>query len=389
MATGGKRLGDRGSTDTQGAQAHPDISRVPVEGGIYAPPAPESSAFSRPARGPAGLRRIADPRAHATLPAPAPETGMTAILFVAVATALALVSALLLFLRRWRIAALLVLILAFMAIGAEGPRAVAELAGQRLPGIVAATRETLRLESMRATGQRSTHYNPKHRFGAIVCYRALGAPGLGAATLPDPAVLAAIGEVPGEADRLCRTAPGQGILRQAEVKLDEATHDSTTAGQPVMLHVLRPFGLLEWAWTTDAPLLPWLARPRWGGGAETTLSAQVVSITIDQRGRGLLSRRAQDYAVPIAHVRLRYAPPGHPAGVEGVDAVDAPSVTHLAPGSRVQAVVTADAPRSPRLASATRKYWWRNHVLEAATALALLAGLAALVVALRRRRRPR
>jgi hypothetical protein len=314
---------------------------------------------------------------------------MATLPFVLAALAAALGALVLLLWRPGRIPALLILILALLAIIAEGPRAAAELAGQRLPGIVAATRETLRLESVRASGQRSSHYHPKHRFGAIVCYHAPGAPGLGAATLPDPAVLAAIGETPGEADRLCRTAPGQGILRQAEVKLDEATHDATTAGQAVMLHVLRPFGLLEWAWTTDAPLLPFLPRPRWGGGAETAVAAEVVSITIDPRGRTLLNRRAHDYAVPIAHVRLRYAPPGHPAGVEGVDAVDAPSVAHLAPGSRVQARITADAPRAPRLAGAARTYWWRNHVMDTAIALALLAGLIALAVILRRRRRAR
>lgn len=312
---------------------------------------------------------------------------MAALPFVLAALAAAVAALFLLLRRRWRIPALFVLVLALLAIVAEGPRAASELAGERLPGIVAATRETLRLETMRATRQRSSHYAPKHRFGAIVCYRAAGAPGLGAAALPDPAVLAAIDETPGEADRICRTAPGQGELRQAEIQLDEATHDATLAGQAVMLHVLRPFGLLEWAWTTDAPLLPWLARPRWGGGGETAVAAEVVSVTIDARGRTLLSRRAHDYAVPIAHVRLRYAPPGHPGGVEGVDAVDAPSVAHLAPGSRVQARVAAGAPRAPCLDGAARTYWWRNHVVEAAIALALAAGLVALVILLRRRRR--
>ena len=314
---------------------------------------------------------------------------MAALSFVLAALAAALAALLLLLRRRWRLPALFVLVLALLAIVAEGPRAAAELAGERLPGLVAATRETLRLESHRASGQRSSHYHPKHRFGAIVCYRAAGTPGLGAATPPDPAILAAIGETQSEADRLCRTAPGQGLLRQAEIRLDETAYDATRPGQAVMLHVLRPFGLLEWAWTTDAPLLPFLPRPRWGGAAEALVPAEVVSITIDPRGRTLLNRRAHDYVVLIAHVRLRYAPPGHPAGVEGVDAVDAPAVAHLAPGSRVQARIAANAPRAPRLEGAARTYWWRNHVMDVAIALALVAGLAALVIVLRRRRRPR
>ncbi len=312
---------------------------------------------------------------------------MTAALFVAIALAAALAALLLLVARRWRIPALFILALAVLAVVAEGPRAAAELWGERLPGVLASTRETLRLESLRATGQRSSHYHPKHHFGAIVCYRAPGAPGLGAVNLPDPAILAAIGETPGEADRLCRTAPGQGVLRQTEIRLDEASHDTARPGQAVMLHLLRPLGLLEWAWTTDAPLLPWLARPRWSSGTMAAVPAEIVSITIDARGRTLLSRRAHDYAVPIAHVRLRYAPPGHPAGLEGIDTVDAPSVAHLAPGTRVTATVAADAPRAPRLAGATRTYWWRNHVVEAAIALALVAGLVGLVLLLRRRRR--
>ncbi len=334
---------------------------------------------------------------------------MTAFLFVAFALAAALAALLLLIARRWRIAALFVLVLALIAAMAEGPRAAAELWGEQVPGVLAATRESLRLENVRATGLRSSHYNPKHRFGAIVCYHGPGAPGLGAATLPDPAVLAAIGEVPGEADRICRTAPGQGVLpqgvlpqgllpqgllpegvlRQVEIRLDEASHDAARPGQAVMLHVLRPLGLLEWAWITDAPLLPWLARPRWGTGAAIPVQAEVLSITIDRRGRSLLSRRPHDYAVPIAHVRLRYTPPSHQAGVEGVDTVDFPSVAHLAPGSRLAATISADAPRTPRLSHATRTYWWRNHVVEAAIALALVAGLVALAIFLRRRQRRR
>lgn len=93
---------------------------------------------------------------------------------------------------------------------------------------------------------------------------------------PDPGLLTAIGETPDNVDRTCRTAPGQGGLRQAEVQLDEASHDALRAGQAVMLHVLRPLGRLDWAWTTDAPLLPWLARPHWGGGAAIPVQADVI-----------------------------------------------------------------------------------------------------------------
>ena len=126
---------------------------------------------------------------------------MTAVLFVATALVIALACLILWVLRTWRLTALAGFILTLLAIVAEAPRAATELWGQTVPGIVAATQETLRLESVRASGARSSHYNPKHRFGAIVCYRlpgnpGLGAPGLGASAPLDPAIQAAIGETP-------------------------------------------------------------------------------------------------------------------------------------------------------------------------------------------------
>ena len=63
-----------------------------------------------------------------------------------------------------------------------------------------------------------------------------------------------------------------------------------------------------------------------------------------------------DYAVPIAHVRLRYQPPGHPADVEGFDTVDACSVAALVAGSRVIIALDPAIPRSPSLSGATRSY---------------------------------
>jgi|GEM_PF-5063005 len=104
---------------------------------------------------------------------------MTAFTFVVSALVATVAAVLFLAAPQWRIAALFALALALVAVVARDPRAVAELWGERLPGVVAATRETLRLESVRASGQRSSHYNPKHRFRAIVCYRAAAAPGQG------------------------------------------------------------------------------------------------------------------------------------------------------------------------------------------------------------------
>ena len=313
---------------------------------------------------------------------------MTAVLFVATALVIALACLILWVLRTWRLAALAGFILALLAIVAEAPRAATEFWGQTVPGIVAATQETLRLESVRAAGARSSHYNPKHRFGAIVCYRLPGTPGLGASTPLDPAIQAAIGETPSEADRTCRQTPGPDILRQTEIRLDEATYDATQAGTAVTLRVLQPLCLLEWAWPLDAPLLPWLARPSLGSGTRIALPAEILDITIDARGRTLLTRRAHDYAVPIAHVRLRYQPPGHPAGVEGFDTVDGPSVTTLAAGSRVTISLDPAAPRSPTLSGVTRTYWWRNSLGEVLVVLAIATAVLIAVLVIRQRRRP-
>ena len=210
---------------------------------------------------------------------------MSATVFVAVALAVAIPSLVLLIARRWRIVAMVAFVPSVIAAGAEAPHAAAELWGWRLPGVIAATQESLRLESIRLTGQRMAHYSPKHRFGAIVCYRAAGKPGIGASTPIDPAILAAIGDAPSEADRTCRTAAGQGILRQTELSLDEATHDATRQGQAVVVQVLQPLGLFEWAWVTDAPLLPWLPRPGFATGAPVAVAAAVIGLAFVLRRR--------------------------------------------------------------------------------------------------------
>ena len=317
---------------------------------------------------------------------------MGALPFVLLAAAIFLAALALLALRPLRlavpflarIAAAFAVILALLAIIAEAPRAGAELWGTRLPGTIVATQESLRLESVRASNQRSSHYTPRHRFGAMVCYRAPGTPGFGAAPLPDPAIQAAIGEAPTEPERRCRATPGDGIPRTAEIRLTEAAHDAARPGQPVTLHVWRPLGLLEWTWIDGAPLLPWLPRPAWGAAPAGSFPAEIVAITIDPRGRTLLNRRAHDYAVPIAHVRLRYTPPNH-AQVEGIDTVDAPSVAHLAPGHQVTIALSAAAPRAPHLHGASRSYWWRNQATDLAIVAALLAAVAAVIIVWRRR----
>ena len=110
--------------------------------------------------------------------------------------------------------------------------------------------------------------------------------------LIDPAILAAVDETESAADRRCRQAPGSGILRQTQVRLDEASFDAAAPGRTVMLRRLRPFGLLEWTWPVDAPLLPMLPRPRLSSdGPRIAVPAQVTAITVDTRGRGLLTAR--------------------------------------------------------------------------------------------------
>ena len=314
---------------------------------------------------------------------------MTAALFVLCALFVIVASLGLLLARRLWWLALPALLLAILAVVAEAPRAAAEVWGIRVPGIVVATRESLALETNRAQGSRVSHYTVQHRFGAIVCYRAEGSPGLGAGAPIDAAIKAAIGEAETTADRLCREAPGTQTLRQTEVRLDEASHDASVIGRATTLVLLRPFGLLEWAWPVDAPLLPMIARPSWGGGPQRTLTAEVVSITIDTRGRSVLTRRAEEFAVPVAYVRLRYAPTGHPAGVEGIDTVDASSIAGLAPGARVAVTVADDAPRRPLLTTATRQYWWRNPASELALFALLVIGIVVVVVVIRRRIRQR
>ncbi|HYN78405.1 MAG TPA: hypothetical protein VES73_11495 [Lamprocystis sp. (in: g-proteobacteria)] len=317
---------------------------------------------------------------------------MTATLLVVAAAAIFVLALLMLSVRPpWWLAlpALLLSVLSLLVMVAEGPHAACEIWGERLEGVVAATQASVLVESARASGARASHMVVGHRFGAIVCYRAPEAPGLGAGALIDPAILAAVGETESVADQRCRQAPGSGILRQTQVRLDEASFDATEPGRMVMLRRLRPFGLLEWTWPVDAPLLPMLPRPRFGSdGPRVALPAEVTGVTIDRRGRGLLARKAYDYAVPVAYVRLRYAPPGHPNGVEGVDAVDAPSVSTLAVGSPVVVTVTAEGPRTPLVVGAERSYWWRNVLVEALTIIGLIA-VVLIIVAVRKRRRPR
>lgn len=313
---------------------------------------------------------------------------MTATLFVQLMIALLAGALTLWFLTGLRWLALLVGILAVLGIVAEAPRAASETWGTPVAGLLAATEESLRLETMRSSGSRVSHLSVQHRFDAIVCYHLESSPGIGAGTPPDPAVLAAVGETPTAADQVCARAPGTGILRQSRVRLTEAAHDAARIGAPLALTVLRPFGLLEWTWPIDAPLLPMLPRPSWGGGAERTLEARVVAITVDTRGRSPISRRAQDYAVPVAHVRLRYAPPGHPDGVEGIDSVDAASVPGLAVGGTVRVRVADGAPRQPMIVDATRHAWWRNPLSELLTLAMVVAALAVGVIWFLRRRRP-
>lgn len=313
---------------------------------------------------------------------------MTATLLVLTALLVIGASLFLLVARRLWFIALPAAILGLLVVVAEGPRAAAELWGDRVVGIIAATQESLRLETMRASGARVSHDSVQHRFGAIVCYRTGGNPGIGAAAPLDPAIKAAIGETPSAMERLCQQAPGTAVLRQTEIRLDESAHDAETPGRLVTLNLLRPLGVLEWAWPVDAPLLPMLPRTNIGsGGATRTLTAEVVSIAIDPKGRSPISRRARDYAVPIAHVRLRYTPPGLPTPVEGIDSVDAPSVAHLAQGARTAISIATNAPRQPAILDASRTYWWRNPASE----LLMLAGVVLVVLGAwllwRRRRR--
>ena len=315
---------------------------------------------------------------------------MTATLFIiAVLLIMILALGLLLARRLWWVA-LPALILGLLALVAEGPRAAAEIWGIRVPGIVVATQESLKLETVRSSGSRSSHYAVQHRYDVIVCYRATGNPGLGAGAPIDTAIKMAIGEPETAADKMCKEAPGNAILRQTEVRLDEATHDTTTLGRPVTLVLLRPFGLLEWAWPEDAPLLPMLPRPNFGDtGPRRPVSAEVVSITVDTRGWSLLNRRGEEFSVPIAYVRLRYALAGHPGTVEGIDTVDATSVANLTVGGRVAATVAEGAPRRPLLAQASRTYWWRNPGSDLAIMAVVILCIIGVVVVFRRRKRAR
>lgn len=312
---------------------------------------------------------------------------MTATLLVFIAAAVFVLALLMLALRLLWWLALPALILALLVVIAEGPHAAAEIWGESLEGVVAATEASVKVETARSSGSRTSHTAVNHRFGALVCYRTPDPPGLGAATPIDPAILAAVGETLSDADQRCHAAPGNGILRQTQVRLDEASFDAATPGRIVMLRTLRPFGLLEWTWPIDAPLLPMLPRPKLGGdGTRVAVQAEVTDIRIDARGRGLLSRWAQDYAVPVAYVRLRYAPPGHPDGVEGVDKVDAPSVDGWAPGTPVVITVAANAPRAPHLVGVERSHPWRNIRTDVLTLAGIIAVIL-IVIGIRKRAR--
>lgn len=311
---------------------------------------------------------------------------MTASLLVLTACLMVVGGITLLIAHRLRWIALTAVILALLVIAAEAPRAGAELWGIRVDGVIAATQESLRLETRRAGGSRTSHHAISHQFGVSVCYRLANAPGIGVGAPMDPAVLTAVGEAVSAADRLCAQAPGQAVLRQAEIGLDERAHDAEIVGRPVSVLVWRPLGLFEWAWSIDAPLLPMLPRPRLDSGPEQTLEAEVVAITVDTRGRSPISRRARDYAIPVAYVRLRYVLPNQPAGLEGVDAVDAPSVDRLGVGARVSVVVNEATPRRPSITGASRSHWWRNPASEILIVVVILALVVGTWLLLRRRR---
>lgn len=317
---------------------------------------------------------------------------MSATLFVLVALCSMALGLLLWSLKIWRLAALALVVVALLAIVAEGPHAAAELWGVRVPGIVADTQESARVETARASGSHVAHESIQHRFAARVCYRAEGSPGLGAGTPVDPAIQAAIGEPVSPADRRCREAAGDGVLRQAEVRLDAATFDATPPGTRLTLLQWRPFGLFERVWPADGPLLPFLPRlDLQSGGPTRPVTGEIVAIDPDTRGRTLLSRYARELAVPRALVRLRYALPGHRSPVEGVDIVDLAAVADLKPGMTVPLAIREHAPREPRLVGLERSHRWRNplgDLLGLAVVLTLLAGGALLYARLRRRRSP-
>ena len=112
---------------------------------------------------------------------------MTATLLVCTAATILVLALLILSARPpWWLAlpALTLSVLGLLVMVAEGPHAAAEIWGERLEGVVAATQASVLVESARSSGARASHMVVRHRYGAIVCYRAPDAPGLGA-SVPD------------------------------------------------------------------------------------------------------------------------------------------------------------------------------------------------------------
>lgn len=276
---------------------------------------------------------------------------MTAILTVALGLFLGLAGLVLLLRRGWRaMVGLILLICGPIAAVATLPQAWVALAGQSVPGVVA------ELEERATAHQRRGWWGERRSFRVGVCYRLPERPGLG--------VEVPFADLLGQ-DRVpspCATLAGDGPERIARVRYSEAAFDRLRPGMPVLVQVARIGDVLEVAYAADAPVLPWLPRP-WSApasGSVVTARAEVVEVTRQDRGVMRGGASGSFLAVPLAHVRLRFTPPGAATPVEVIDRVDADWRPDLAQGAMLDVTFDAALPREAMIVNAGRSHQWRN-----------------------------
>ncbi len=182
----------------------------------------------------------------------------------------------------------------------------------------------------------------------------------------------------------CGEAPGSGMLRSTNVKLDEVTFDRTAPGDRVPVRVSRPWEVLELAWPVGAPVLPWLPRLRWPGATPGLVAiARIVHVDVETQGRYAHGQRVE-LAQPFDLVRLRYPVPDRAEPVESVDKIDHGSLAGLVEGASVRVAYTRDDPRDARILGASRRYRWLNPIVDIGTEIGLAALLLLVIVSLRR-----
>lgn len=293
---------------------------------------------------------------------------MAAVLTVALGLLAGLIGILLLFRRGWlALPGLALVICGPLAAFLTLPQAWVMLRGQPVLAVVTA------LDERAVARQRRGWWGESRRYDVQLCYRFAAPPAFGV-NAPAIELLE-----PDPTSRRCASLPGDQPPRLVRLRYDEESYDRLALDMPALVQVAIPGGLVELAYPVDAPVLPWLPRP-WGksaSGMTATAQAQVLEITVQRRGPSTGGGQGgQELSVPVAHVRLRYTPPGRDQPVELVDAIDADGAASLAVGDAVMVRFDPAQPRAAQILGATRRHaasLWLDYALGGGLVLIVVA----------------